>query len=158
MVYMTLFIIVALLEIISALMIFVFRDMLHVVLALSVMFIFNSALFLILGQPLLALLQLFIMVGGISTYIFIGVAAGSYSKFKHMNLAVFIALLVIMIALFYFRASQVNVSANEQNVLSSQMVSATLTQNAGLLYVITAMLFGTGLGSIILMRKLGEKR
>jgi len=157
MVYVALFAILALLEIVSALLIFLFKDILHAVIALSATFIFNSALFLLLGQPLLALLQLFIMVGGVSAYMFVGVAAGSYSKFKHMNFLVFFALIAIIIAALYFVTSSSTVSATGQNLLSSQMITDTLTQNAGLLYIIVAMLFGTGIGSIILMRKLGGK-
>ena len=73
--YIALFAIIALLEILSATLVFVFKDMLHVVLSFSALFIINSAIFMVLGQPFLALLQLFIMVGGVSTYLFVGVAS-----------------------------------------------------------------------------------
>jgi NADH:ubiquinone oxidoreductase subunit 6 (subunit J) len=158
MVYLPLFVAVALLEVLSALLIFVFKDILHAVLALSAMFIFNSAIFLVLAQPLLALLQLFIMVGGVSTYAFVGVAAGSYSRFKHTDLLVFAGLVIIVTLTIYLKAGQAGVTASQQNTISKNLIAITLSNDAGMLYMATALLFGTGLGSIILMRKLGDRR
>lgn len=157
MAYVAVFIIIALLEIISAVFIFFFRNILHSVIALSMLFVFNSALFLILAQPLLALLQLFIMVGGVSTYIFVGVASPSYSKFKGTNYAVFAAIYLVILLVFTVKVAQISPSAIEQNTLSGTLISKTLSSNAGILYLMTILLFGTGFGSILLMRKLGGK-
>ncbi|MDE1871638.1 MAG: hypothetical protein KGI06_05375 [Candidatus Micrarchaeota archaeon] len=158
MAYVAIFVIIALLEIISAILVFVFKNILHIVLALSSLFIFNSAMFFVLGQPLLALLQVFIMVGGISTYIFIGVAAGSYSKFRGTNYAVLAIVYVAIFALFSVKVMQSGIYANAQNTLTSVEVSQSLLQNSGLLYFLAIMLFGTGFGSILLMKKLGRKK
>lgn len=157
MAYTALFVIIALLEIFSAVFVFFFKDILHAVLALSMVFVFNSALFLVLAQPLLALIQLFVMVGGVSTYIFVGVASPSYSKFRGTNYVAFAAIYLVILLVFTVKVAQISPSAIEQNTVSSTLISETLSSNAGLLYILTILLFGTGFGSIMLMRKLSGK-
>lgn len=158
MAYVVLLVILALLEITSALLIFVFKDILHTVLALSALFVFNSAMFLVLNQPFLALLQLFIMVGGVSTYVFVGVASPSFSKFRNTNLGLFAVIYVALFLLLLSRLSQASPILTEQNALTGPLIAQSLGQNAGMLYLIAIMLFGSGFGSIVLMKKLGDKR
>ncbi len=158
MTYLALFIIVALLEVLSAALILAFRNVLHIVLALSFLFIFNSAMFLMLGQPLLSLIQLFIMVGGVSTYILVGVGSTSYSKFRNTNRKTFVLTYLIIFVLFVYKLVGVGLSSNEQNVVSGSLISSSLSSNIGLLYLFAAMLFGVGFGSILLMRRLGERQ
>lgn len=158
MAYVVLLVILALLEITSALLIFVFKDILHTVLALSALFVFNSAMFLVLNQPFLALLQLFIMVGGVSTYVFVGVASPSFSKFRNTNLGLFAVIYVALFLLLLSRLSQASPILTEQNALTGPLIAQSLGQNAGMLYLIAIVLFGSGFGSIVLMKKLGDKR
>ncbi len=158
MAYVTLFIIAALLELLSAALVLCFRNILHTILALSMLFVFNSAMFLILGQPLLALLQLFIMVGGISTYLFVGAASASYSKFRNTNYGLFAIMSILIFFLFTAKVGNTNPVSAEQNTLSVSLVSQSLGANVGILYLLTIMLFGVGIGSILLMKKLGGKR
>ena len=155
MVYAALFITVALLEIFAAVFIFVFKDILHVVLSVSALFAFNSAMFFILSQPLLALLQLFIMVGGISTYIFVGVSSPGYSKFRSTNYLVFGIVYMLFLFVFTVKIAQVSPLSLQQNVLSGSIIANSITANYGVLYLLAVMLFGTGFGSILLMKKLG---
>jgi NADH:ubiquinone oxidoreductase subunit 6 (subunit J) len=158
MAYVALFIILAMLEILSAILMYVFKDILHTVLALSALFIFNSAMFLILNQPFLALLQLFIMVGGVSTYIFVGVGSGGYSKFKNTNYKILAGVYVAIFLVFSIGLINVNPILSEQNSLTPSIIAQSLGQNVGLLYLIGLVLFGAGFGSIMLMRKLGDKK
>jgi NADH-quinone oxidoreductase subunit J len=158
MAYVALFIIVALLEVLSAALMFYFKDILHTVLALSSFFAFNSAMFLILNEPLLALLQLFIMIGGISTYVFVGVASSGYSKFKNTSYILLIVMVAVIAVLFSIKTLNINLVTNEQNVVTSQFIAQSLSSNLGIIYLLTILLFGTGLGSIILIKKLGEKK
>lgn len=157
MVYAALFIIVALLELSSAVLVFFFRDIVHTVLSLSLLFVFNSVMFLILGQPLLALLQLFVMVGGVATYIFVGVGSASYSKFKSTDYKVLAVAYAFILVVFLARLANVGPIEAQQNILSSQIISQFFISDIGLVYLLTVMLFGVGFGSILLMKKLGEK-
>jgi NADH-quinone oxidoreductase subunit J len=156
MAYVALFIILALLEILSAILMFLFKDILHAVLALSALFVVNSAIFLVVNQPFLALLQLFIMVGGVSTYIFVGVSSGSYSKFRNTNYTVLAIIYVVMFLLFSIKLLQMQVQpiVTEQNALTGSLIMQSLGQNVGLLYLLAILLFGAGFGSIVLMKKL----
>jgi len=158
MAYVALFIIVALLEIISASLVFYFKDILHTVLALSALFVMNSGMFLILDQPLLALLQLFIMVGGVSTYIFVGVASSGLSKFRSTNYLLLIAFSAVIVVLFSVKTIQINTIIGQQNLVTGQTIAQALSSNIAMIYLIALMVFGTGLGSIVLIKKLGEKK
>ena len=158
MVYAALFIAVALLEIFAAILVFVFKDILHVVLSISALFAFNSMMFFILSQPLLALLQLFIMVGGISTYIFVGVASPGYSKFRNANYLAFGLIYLLFLLVFTVKIVQINPISIQHNFLSANMISESLAADSGLLYFLAIMVFGTGFGSILLMKKLGEDK
>lgn len=156
--YTAVFMVLALLEVLFATMIFIFKDLLHVVLAFALAFLFNSALFFLLGQPFLALLQLFIMVGGVSTYLFVGVGSTSFSKFKYTNYTYLAVTYLAVFFTFIFRMQNVLPIFPEQNALSIQLIAQTFSSNLGLLYVMAAMLFGIGLSSIVIMKKLGGKR
>jgi NADH-quinone oxidoreductase subunit J len=156
MVYVALFVIVALLELISATLIFVFKDVLHTILAFAFIFIFNSAIFLMLGEPLLAILQLFIMVGGVSTYAFVGIASGTNPKFKSNNYLVLVAIFLIIAVSFSIIIMRLSPVGND-NILSISNISSSISSNIGLFYLITLMLFGVGFGSIIIFRRLGKK-
>lgn len=157
MVYETIFPIFAALEITAILLIFIFKSLLHSVLALATVFFANSLLFLILDQPLLALLQLFIMVGGVSTYIFVGVASGSYSHFKHTSYKALVALSVLSFILLFYKTTTMSF-APQQNLLSQESIASMLTSNIGILYIVTFMLFGVGFGSIILLKKISGRK
>ncbi|MDE1810449.1 MAG: hypothetical protein KGH66_00170 [Candidatus Micrarchaeota archaeon] len=157
--YVLLFAAVATLEVISAILIFAFRNVLHSVLALSMTFLFNSVLFLALQQTMLALIQLFIMVGGVSTYIFVGVASSGLSKFKHTSflaLAIMAPILIVAYATNLFYIGQG--TAVQQNELSGPMIKASLSSDTGTLYIIAFVLFATGVSSIVLLKGIGAKR
>ncbi|MGI0133604.1 MAG: hypothetical protein ACREBW_01425 [Candidatus Micrarchaeaceae archaeon] len=158
MVYAPIFFMLAAIEIISIALIFVFKDVLHSVLALSMAFFFNSVLFLALGQPLLALIQLFIMVGGVSTYIFVGVASIGYSNFRHTRFAALAALSVAAFLIFSYKMLSVQLPEAQANVFSMQSVGPAIAANVALFYVIIFMVFSIGLGSILLLKRIGVKR
>jgi NADH:ubiquinone oxidoreductase subunit 6 (subunit J) len=155
MAYIALFATIALLEIVSAVLVFVFRNILHTILALALLFVFNSIMFLMLEQPLLALFQLFIMVGGVVTYIFVGVASSSYSKFKGTNYKILAIAYLAIFLLFSFKVVQSGQTANGHNILSTGLIQQSFESNIGIIYLLAIMLFGAGLSSIILIRKLG---
>lgn len=158
MAYVALFIVLAVLEILSATLIFMFKDILHAVLGFSLVFVFNSALFFVLQQPFLALVQLLIMVGGVSTYVFVGVGSASYSKFKHTNYTILAISYAAIFLTFIYKLTTVTVVVPEANLLSSEVMAQAFTSNIGFLYAITGMLFAVGFSSIIIMRKLSGKK
>lgn len=152
-------IIIALLEIISASMIFILRGIMHVGVALSVLFFFNSLMFLAANQPLLAIIQLFVMIGGIATYLMIGVASIPLSKFKHARLPyIFMFAVAIFVVVMYPMLSGMSFS----NVVQTQLTAATLESeqggSIGIFYILTLLLFSTGLASIVLFKRIRGNR
>ena len=157
--YTLLFAAVAALEVISAVLIFTFRNVLHSVLALSLTFLFNSILFLALQQTLLSLIQLFIMVGGVSTYIFVGVANSGLSRFRHTSLLALGIMAPILIVAYTTNLVFVGQgTVTQENQVSGLMIKSALASNTGVLYVIAFALFATGISSIVLLKSLGKRR
>src|SRR5208283_373994 len=90
------FIIISILTIGSAMAVFFSKRLLHAVLALTLAFGGSALFFLYADQPFAAFLQLFILVGGLSTYLIVALASeeskGSFSPRG------FVALLIIAAA------------------------------------------------------------
>jgi NADH-quinone oxidoreductase subunit J len=136
----------------SALFIFKTKDMVHAILAFAVLAVVISALMLVLGLPLLALLQLFIMIGGVSTYLFVGASSENLSKFNHTNLPLLAALsLIIALPLIYWLGPIA--SGNSANVLSTSALNGYISSDLQLFYLIAVLLFGVGVGSVLIIRK-----
>lgn len=149
---------------VAALLVFVFRDVLHTAIALSAVFFINSLVFLFLGQPLLAAVQLLIMVGGVSVYLFVGVAAASYSNFRHTNYAALAAVAAVVFAVMAYGAYGSGTLAalhglQQVNQYSSQQVAASLASRYTIaaLYSIALMLFLLALAAIPLLKELRLK-
>ena len=156
--YPVVFIALAIAELLSISLIFVFKDILHSVLSLAMAFFVNSLIFLLLDQPLLALLQLFVMVGGISTFLFVGVASVSLSRFGHTNKLLLLILSVAFFAISFYMAVGTPFPVQQQNFISGAAISEQLESGVGQLYVIIFALFGVALGAIMLLRRVGVVR
>ena len=146
-------------EIFLALSLFRLKDMLHIGIAIALFFFFNSLLFVVGSQPLLAVLQLIVAIGGISTYFIVGVAAMGYSKFRYTRFGLLaVSSLLVFILAYYFVSGSFgqNISSNSPIGLSEAGVQ--VAQYAPMFYVLLALLFGVGLGSVLLFEKLRDKR
>ena len=149
------------LAILSALLVFYFKRISHIAVAISALFFANSLLFLALDQPILAVIQLLIMVGGVSTYLFIGVGSAPYSRFKHVNWpALIISSIAIFVLVFYGLQESGALSSLSASALPSPysansiMGSFASTSSLLALYAIMIMLFGLGIGAIKLLNRL----
>ena len=157
MVYGDIFGVIAAVEIVSAAAIFMLRDVMHSALALAVMFLVNSAAFMALGEPLLAIIQLFILVGGVATYLFVGVASNHQSERRHTNFAAFSILSILVFAFVaYPYIGYFTGSSSAQ--LTASSISAEFSSGYQLLYALVILLFGSALGSILLLKSSSEKR
>jgi len=150
----------AALILVCASLIFILKDVLHVALALSAVFFVNSLIFLVIGQPLLALIQLFIMVGGVSVYLFVGVAAAGYSHFKYTNYWV---LAIVAIAIFsallygvYLHGLSGPAAGQPPSAYTTAQVAVSLSSKYTLIaiYSIALMLFLVALSAIPLLNRL----
>ena len=147
---------IAVLEIAAAVAIFSLKDVMHSALFLALLFLVNSAAFLALEQPILAIIQLFIMVGGVATYLFVGVASEYPSKTRHTNIAA-LAIVSLLVFLSVWYPVSGYFSGTNVTSLSFSSISSELSSGYQLLYLIVALLFGVALGSILLLKSLSEK-
>ncbi len=160
MIYIVTYIVAALILIASAL-VFIFKDVLHIAVALSTVFLINSVLFLILQQPILAVIQLFIMIGGVSTYLFVGVAAASYSNFKYTNYIALVGLSIVIFSAITYGAYSTSTitqagTSNSINTFSSNSIASTFNSSYSIIsfYIIGIMLFSIAITAILLLNRL----
>ncbi len=150
------FLIMAMLELVSIAAIFVLKDFLHIGIMLAGVFLLNSLMFLILGQPLLAIIQLFILIGGITTYIVIGVASTSYSEFTHTNVAKLAVASIILFAVIAYPMHALQFSQGHPNAFSGSGISDSISLYLPLFYILAIMIFAAAFGSIILFKRIGK--
>jgi NADH:ubiquinone oxidoreductase subunit 6 (subunit J) len=146
------FIIIAIMEISAAYLIFFFKNLMHSAIALSTVFGITSLVFAFLGNPLLAVFQLFIMVGGISVYIFVGVAAPGLARFRHFNPKVLLPLSILIFMVLAYPLLSITFAQPSTNVLQQSDVTQTFTSGVPIFYVIMLLLFAVSLGAIILIK------
>ncbi|MFI5412326.1 MAG: NADH-quinone oxidoreductase subunit J [Candidatus Micrarchaeales archaeon] len=158
MIYLALFAIVSVLGMVLAALVFAFKDILHSAVALSGVFFVNSLLFLALGQPLLAVIQLFIMIGGITTFIFVGVASATYPEFRLTKLIQLCILSAVLFLIMIAPLSLMHFNQTESNVFTGDAVTVGLSSSASIFYLILLTLFGVSLGAILLLKKVGAKK
>lgn len=140
----------------AALFMFKAKEMTHAMTAFLVVATAGAAILAVLGLPLLALLQLFIMVGGVSTYLFVGVSSENLSRFKHTSISALAILVVALLAVPVYKIYSLASTANQGNVLSNSAIKASVAANLPLFYMIAILMFGIGIGSIIMMRTLKQ--
>ncbi|MEM0094474.1 MAG: NADH-quinone oxidoreductase subunit J [Candidatus Micrarchaeaceae archaeon] len=147
-----LFALISALAVISAIMIFVSRKLLYAIIYLSLVFVSSAFLFMLLGQPLLGLLQLLVFVGGISAYL-ITVVAAEYKKSEMASLPKLLAVafaMGILMYIFLLQLPALSIQANSfTNEFSSDFSSMYL-----ILFFVVAMLFGTAIGSILVIKRI----
>ncbi len=152
------FVIITAMAIVLSGLMLLFRNILYTVIALTGLFIANSLFFLLLGQPLLAVVQLFIMVGGISTFLFVGVASYNYSRFKFTRVGVLVIVWVVMTAVMLIPLPSMTFSSPSRAVFGSAAVTLSMGPSVALFYIMLIVMFGITLGSIILLKRMGATK
>jgi NADH:ubiquinone oxidoreductase subunit 6 (subunit J) len=147
-----LFIAIAAIEILAAYSIFLFRNLMHSAIALSTVFGITSLVFAFLNQPLLAVFQLFIMVGGISVYIFVGVAAPGLARFKHARVGVLVPLSILIFAVLSYPLLSIAFGPQSDNTVQPGGIAGTFSSWLPLFYLIMLLLFAVSLGAILLIK------
>lgn len=142
---------IALLTIASAVLIFAQSRLLYAALALALAFLGSAFVFLLLNQVLIALLQLFIFVGGLSTYLIVAVATEEKGK-KLINRPYFAIAAILITASLIFSFSIWGQGTPASN---NFLTLATAAFGAGyvLLYALMLLLFSATIGTVLLIRK-----
>jgi hypothetical protein len=108
-----------------------------------------------LDQPLLAVVQLFIMIGGITTFLFIGVASSTYLKFKYTSVMGLAVLWTIVFIIFILPFNYIQITPYQSNVFSAGSIGEALGTSVILFYLMLLTMFGVALGAILLLKKAG---
>lgn len=147
-----LFSIVSVVMIISGISIFYQKSIMRAVIALSISFIASSLIFFILNQQFIALLQLFVFVGGMSTYLIVAVS----SEYKKINKIDFIKIGVAAIIIsmsFSLLFTVINFNASNTAPGMSVYFATAFEEYYPVLVAAVIMLFLAAIGSVIVIRK-----
>ena len=146
-----LYVLISVLAIIFALLVFMFKHLLHAALALTVTFLASAFIFSAIGQSFIGLLQILIFVGGLSAYLIAAVA--TETKLKNMlKPAKFFAATAALSIAFTAIAFSIPQSAYLPSTFQ-QSASATFSQYYAILFIITLMLFSTAIGGVLIIKK-----
>lgn len=150
-----LFLAVTVIAILAALDIFLEKELFKSAIALAVTFAASAAVLLFLSQTLIAILQLLLLVGGLSTYLIVAVASGERKYFRHTDMRVLVILFIVLDAVFTYVLSMASfslvVNGNESIGLALDL---GFIEFYVLLYFIVLLLFAVSIGSILLIKKM----
>jgi len=141
----------------SAFLIYFSKSLLHSSILLALSFIGGSMLILLESQSILALLQLLIFVGGLSTYFIITISDEKIKSTKK-NLLFFSILSIIISAslLIIFSLAKINESGILENGFVQSFISLESTYYY-FLYAVAFAPFAGAIGSILIIRRFMKK-
>jgi NADH:ubiquinone oxidoreductase subunit 6 (subunit J) len=147
------FIILAVITIVSAFAIFISRSILKSALALAFVFIAVSAVLLLLGQAVIATIQLFILVGGLSTYIILAVASETKPNKSKTNMKIFTILFIVIFAVtsYSILPSILSINTAQTNIYAA--ITYAMSQYLLPIYAIILFMFSVAIGSIIIIKR-----
>lgn len=146
------FAIVSFIILLSSIMIFYQKSIMRAVILLTVSFGASSLIFFILNQNFIALLQLFIFVGGMSTYLIVAVS----SEYKKIDKIEFIKMSIIAAVIFIAIFLSIIGVVTTNTLQSTDMITYLGYAFQGyfpIIYAAIIMLFLTSIGSILIIRK-----
>lgn len=147
-----LFYAVAALTVISSLLIFLQKKLVYAVIALTAAFIGSSLLFLLLGQTLVAMLQLIVFIGGLSTYMIVAVAADEKNT-RMIRLPIFAVVLVLMFAALSLLLGYLPSQAQNNGPSFLNAASSAFQLQYPTLYMIVVLLFAITISGALIIKK-----
>ncbi len=152
------FILVSLITVIAAVLMFLLKDVLHIVLSLSMIFLLNSLIFLFMGQTLLAAIQIFVMIGGVSTFLFVGAASMQYSKFSYSRVAILSAMSILLFAVIAYPLTTMNFTGMAQSQFNSASIAQQFEGSTPIFYIMALTMFGVCFGAVLILRRIGAAK
>lgn len=128
------------------------RRLIRAVLALTGVFFMSSLIILLLGQPLVALLQLIILVGGMSTYLIVAVAA-EHGHEESVSGWVFALLFVLLFAALMplVLVESGGIVSGSGNFLAS--AANDFSSYTYLFFLIALLVAASAIGSVVLIKR-----
>ncbi|MDE1850803.1 MAG: hypothetical protein KGH54_03355 [Candidatus Micrarchaeota archaeon] len=121
--------------------------------ALAILFAVVAGYILMLGQTLIALFQLLVLVGGLSTYLVVAVAAEGQIGFRHVSPRLFSVVFVVLAGIMmYAVAINSNAQFSALPSMSDEIVLA-IGSGFGMIAAIVFLMFAAGIGSVMLIKR-----
>jgi len=131
--------------------VFLERKLIRAVIYLAFAAISSALVLLYLGQAFIAMLQLLVFVGGLSTYLIVAVAIEEKGKKTLSNLS-FVAFAVISaLVLLQLTAFSANQSASPADFVSS--AQQAFGSYYALFYICVVLLFASAMGSVLVLKR-----
>ncbi len=145
------FILVAALTAVSGAAIFISRRLIHSVIALTIAFLGSALAFLLMGQAFIALLQLFIFVGGLSTYLIVAVASedAGFSIDMRRFLLLLVLVAIGLLPVLTFRLPGPSSAPADFTAAAG----TALSYYYPLLLAMVILLFSSVMGSILVIKR-----
>ncbi len=144
---------VAALMVLSALVIFTSRRLVHAILALTAAFTGSAVIFLLLGQVFVAMLQLLVFVGGLSTYLMVAIAYEEKQRryISYRNFFIVAVAVAFCLYAFTYMAVGQGVSPNGYSMVAS--FGAALQDYYFVIFGAVVLLFASAVGSALFLKK-----
>lgn len=129
------------------------KNLFKAAIALAILFVSVAGFILLAGQGIVALFQLLILVGGLSTYLIVAVASERESSFRHVDMRVVAAVFVLFGALIFYA-----VAANSHPLgLSAPGILPEITSAVKVYFAFMAaiafLMFALAIGSVLLIKR-----
>ncbi|MDE1827662.1 MAG: hypothetical protein KGH65_00675 [Candidatus Micrarchaeota archaeon] len=150
---LALFVLLTVVGILAAVAVLSQKSLFKSAIALAILFAVVSGYILMLGQTLISLFQLLILVGGLSTYLVVAVAAEGTINFRHVSARGFSVIFVVLAAvLIYATAMNSNASFISAPDIS-QEIALAIGGSFGIIAAVVFLMFAVGIGSVMLIKK-----
>ncbi len=147
------FLALAAFAVISSISIFMQKKLIHAVLSLSFAFVASALIFFLLGQTLIAVLQMLVFVGGLSTYLIVAVA----TEEKGANLISIRRLLGLCVLLSIGLSAAIAFHSPSATASSPAgflgAASHAFANSYALFYVILLLLFSVSISGVLVLKK-----
>ncbi|MGC8699529.1 MAG: hypothetical protein ACP5RK_00800 [Candidatus Micrarchaeia archaeon] len=153
---LTMFFAVALFTLGSAFLIYVSKSIMRSAISLALTFFGASLALLFANQSILALLQLLILVGGLSTYMIIAFSFEKGSK-RNASLAYFSVLAIVVTLSFILMLLPIGESGTPVHNGFLMSFESLEESSPYILYIIAFLPFAGAIGSILLIKRLVGK-
>ena len=151
---LALFVLLASIGIVAAISLLIQKSLFKAAISLAIVFVAVAGFMLFAGQFMVALFQLLILVGGLSTYLIVAVASEREGTFKHVNIGVFAGIFVLLGAILIY-AVAINTPSTSVSVAPGILaeISSSVVNYFGLMAAIVFLMFALAIGSILLMKR-----
>ena len=147
------FYVVSAITVASSILVFVEKRLVYAVASLATAFIGSALLFFLLGQTIIALLQLIVFVGGLSTYLIVAVSTEEKGA-KLIFLPAFLAIAAVTAAgLGYMLLGYIQPIETSSGTSFLDVASVAMQNSYALFYIMATLLAAVAISGVMIINK-----